>query len=501
MASVGVDSYTLKMIEQVTGPLRAVERQVERAAGSLGKLQKIAMVALAGGAMIGGIKLMSSAIGGMVSILERGVGAARGFGSAIVSATMFRQRNLTAMNVLLGQGTGTQAYNSALRIGGMTAASESDVVENVRKLAAAGYSGGGLNRALAGMLDVQALGGNEAMDNVGYYLGKFKGGLSFERDDLRSAAASAGIKERDLLTSALGTAGVNTAGMNDAQLGKAVEQAKRAGKLTGETIADALLNAIKTKLDGGGPLGSFAKKMGQGTLAGLMSNLEEAPQTFLRKLKLEDFSGVKSLMEFIKRILVFFDLGTEQGKQLAGVVEQITNSLFGGLDKVDGKTLLKFFDSGVVVAKQLVMLIDEVWSRIGKILNSPDPWRAIVTTMQGALEDVGAMIATGMIIGLRKALPLLFFADMTEAQRGMADVRNDFSFKPPAAEPGAAPLRTGDFFGKIKGALGFKTDVKIENLNVGAGVTQEEGRAAGNAMAEGIRSSNLRTGAQPAPAQ
>lgn len=500
MASVGVDSYTLKMIEQVTGPLRAVEKQVERTAGALSGLQKVAMVALAGGAIVGGIKLMTSAIGGMVSVLERGVGVARSFGSAIVSATMFRQKNLTALNVLLGDGKGTQAYNGALRVGGMTSASESDVVENVRKLAAAGYSGGNLNRVNAALLDVQGLSGNEGMNELSYYFSKFKGGLGVEADDIRRSAQLAGIDERTLMSSALGVAGMVPAS-GDVALKKQVDDAKKAGRINGEVMVEALLQSIKGKLDQGGPLGSFAKKMGQGTLAGLMSNLEEAPQTFLRKLKLEDFAGVKSLMAFIQRILVFFDLGTEQGKQLARVVEDITNSLFGGLDKIDSKTLLKFFDSGIVVAKQLVKLIDEVWGRIGKILNSPDPWRAIVTTMQGALQDVGALIAEGMIIGMRKAMPALFSVDRPEADQGMAEVRNAFSFKPQAAEPGAAPLRTGDFFGKIKSALGFKTDVKIENLNVGAGVTQEEGRAAGNAMAEGIRNSNLRTGAQPAPAQ
>ena len=38
MANVGIDSYTLKMVEQVTAPLRRIEEQMQRNANVMERL-------------------------------------------------------------------------------------------------------------------------------------------------------------------------------------------------------------------------------------------------------------------------------------------------------------------------------------------------------------------------------------------------------------------------------------------------------------------------------
>lgn len=538
MASVGVDTYTLRMIEQMTAPLRKMTEQMERASNAMKGLRDLALTAFAGGAVVSGIKAMSSAIGGLLDLMGRGVGIGQRFSSAIIDATMFRQKNLTALGMLLGKGKGAAAYDSALKIGGMTSASESEVVEQVRKLAGAGFKGGGLNRALAGLLDVHAFGGNEAMGSLSYYFQKFKGGLSVERDDVRMAAATAGVRERDLLKGALGVAGVKTTGMSDVQLGKAVEAAKKAGKLTGETMIEALLQQIKTKLDGGGQLGSYAKKIGMGSLSGLMSNLEEAPQTFLRKMKLEDLPGIKSLMAFIQRILKFFDLSTKEGQKLKGIVEDTINALFGGLDNLDSKALGRMFESAIATAKIFVKFIDEAWTSIKKIVESPDPWKALVGQMQGALEELGAIVGAGIIAGMRKALPAFLSRDEADTKRKMAEVSGQFRLSDEGLgrstknalvdlPKGAGALVGGlgiggklvDSFGKVgEGlysaggsakaaflhALGFDKggpaggNIKIDNVQimVPPGTPQEQ---AAN-IVEQLRAAKLRAGTVPAGA-
>lgn len=497
MAVVGTDAYILRMVDQMTAPLRAITAQVEKLTAGMDKLTKLGTLAFAGGAVLGGVKLLGGALSAVVSVLEAGVSAAGRFGSAIVKATMFRQRNIPALDVLLGAGKGEGAFQSALRIGRLTSASELDVVTQVKELAGAGYAGADLDRVNAALLDVHGFGGNEAMNSLRYYVTKFKGGLSVERDDLRMAAATAGIKERDLLTSALGMAGVKTSGLNDAQLGKQVESAKRAGKLTGETVSEALMQAIRMKLDQGGKLGDFAVKIGQGSMASLLSNLEDAPQSFLAQMKLEELPGVRSLMSFIQRILVFFDHGTEQGKQLARVVEQITNALFGGLDMITGDDLARWFQGAVKVAEKLVEVIKSAWAWIDKMAHGD--LNEALRAGEELIKQVGRLIGAGIWEGIKAGLPGFggSTTDLHAEARG-AELRGEDAYaqalRVAAAKGAPAPgeLTEKKFVGTPRfGAP--STNVRVESLTINGALSPEAARESADRLIEAIRNSNGRT--------
>lgn len=525
MVNAGIDSYTLKMIDQMTAPLRAIEKQMERNAGMMERLSKLATAAFAGGAVLGGIKLISGAIGGLVSIMQAGVGIAQKFMGSILEAAQFRAKNIGALDILLGKGKGEGYFNRALDIGGITVANEMDVVERVKQLAAAGYSGGGLNRVNAALLDVESVTGKkENADALAYYFQKFKGGLSFERDDVRMAAASAGLMERDLLKSALGLAGVSTGGQNDYQLGKTLEAAKKSGKLTGETMVEAMLQAIKAKHDGGGPLGTAAKKMGMGTLAGLLTNLEAAPMRFLAQMKLENLPGIQTFMQFLERLLPFFNHATAQGKQLARVVKDITNALFGGFKNITGDTLARFFASGVRVAKQLVEVIKAAWGWIDKLING-NTTELLSASMKLVFFELGKLIGMGIWEGIWASRDRTFVSNDSRGPGGPAPLTGQGAGASARAGFGEAIDKmagtggklvegfgealsgVGGTAGKVGGGLseafgkagkdlarafGFgKTEVKIENLNVGAGVTQAQAQEAAGAMTSAIRSSNL----------
>ena len=106
MSNVGVDSYTLKMIEQVTGPLRKIEEQMERTSAGMEKLGKLATNIFAGGVIVAGIGLMGKAIGALIGVMQTGIGVASRFGSAVLQATTFRTQNITALETFLGGGRG-----------------------------------------------------------------------------------------------------------------------------------------------------------------------------------------------------------------------------------------------------------------------------------------------------------------------------------------------------------------------------------------------------------
>jgi len=405
MSSVGVDSYTLRMIDQITAPLRKIEAQMEKVTGLMDRMSELASKTFAAGGVVLGIGIAAKALSGIIDLLNTGVTLvgrfAMGFGQMVIKAAQFRQSSVPALDVLLGKGRGEGVFQSALRVGGMTAASEIDVVNQVKGLATAGYSGGSLNRANAALLDVQALGqGGETQ--LAYYLQKFKGGLSFERDDVRMAASASGIKERDLLTRAMGIAGATPTG-NDAQLAKQLEGLKKAGKITGETLVEALLQEIRAKLSEGGKLGDFAKKMGSGTLSGLMSNLEDAPTRFLAQIKLEKLPGMVAFMDFLKRLLEFFNTGTEEGKQLQQVVTDLVNTLFGGFSKITSADLGRFFRAGLVVAKQLQETIGAAWVAVEKMMGGS--WQeALGAGARFYLVEVGTLLGQGILQGFKAAL-------------------------------------------------------------------------------------------------
>lgn len=531
--NVGIDSYTLKMIEQMTAPLRKIQEQMERTSSGMEKLQKLALTAFAGGAVVVGIKLIGGAIGGLISMMSAGVGVAQRFMGTVLEAAKFRTQNIGALEVLLGKGKGEQYFKGALRVGGIAPADERDVVEQVRKLAAAGWSGGGLNRANAALLDVQSIMGKESSDSLSYYLQKFKGGLSVERDDLRMAASSAGLKERDILGSMIGLAGGSTKGLNDYQLGKQVEKLKKAGKLNGEVAAEAMLQAIKAKLDNGGKLGDVSKKMGMGTLTGLLSNLEAAPMRFLSEMRLEKLPGIKIFMEFIQRLLPFFDHGTVQGKQLAKVVKDITGALFGGFKNITGDTLARFFAAGVKVAKDLVEVVKQAWKFIDAMING-NLFDVIGSGAKLLFYEMGKLIGRGIWEGLWASngrtdkptdsrgpggpAPLTGQGAGASARAGFGEALGKVAGTGGKLVQGFGEALTGvggtaskvggglsEAFGKagkdFARALGIgKTEVKIENLNVGAAVTPAQARDTASTLTEAVRNSNARTGAAPAGA-
>ena len=401
MSNVGVDSYTLKMIEQVTGPLRKIEEQMERTSAGMEKLGKLATNIFAGGVIVAGIGLMGKAIGALIGVMQTGIGVASRFGSAVLQATTFRTQNITALETFLGGGRGGRVFDRALSVGGITPANEMEVVKQVKSLAAAGFKGIGLSQANAALLDVQAMLGDENSGNLSYYFQKFIGGRKVEADDLRMASFSAGLQEKDVMTRVLQNMGVVPSG-DSAAMGKQFDELKKAGKVQGRDVIQALMQGINERLSEGKGLGTAARKMGEGTLSGLMSNLEAAPQRFLAQMKLENLPGIKSVMAFLQKLLVFFDHGTEQGKKLTKIVESMINTLFGGLDKITEKDLARFFESALKVAEQVRDALASAWDVVDKMMHGNTG--AFAVAFGKSLVDVGMSIGKGMWEGLWAAM-------------------------------------------------------------------------------------------------
>lgn len=411
-----VDQYALKMQDMISAPLRRIEAQMDRVAGLMERMQGgsgAGGLTSRFGQLSTGVRLLGGAAGvaaaglyGLYRVMEFGVTTAVRFGVAIgravLQAAQFRQQNIGAMDILLGKGMGEKTFSKALDIGGITPSDELHVVEQVRELAAAGFKGGGLSRANAALLDVEALMGRQNSDLLREYMGKFLGSSKVEADDLRRSAilsgfegGEAGLKAR-LVKNATGKS------LTGKALDDRFDRLKKSSKISGHQVIEALFQGINERLSEGKGLGSAARKMGEGTLSGLISNLEAAPQRFLAQMRLEDMPGIKALMDFIKRLLVFFDHSTEQGKMLKRVVEDVTNVLFGGLRNITSQDLAGFFRGAVRVANQLVEILRQAWGWVEQLLHGDS--RGFIASMTGVLIESGKLIGIGLYEGVKLAM-------------------------------------------------------------------------------------------------
>lgn len=406
MSNIGSDTYTLKLLDQITQPLKSIERSMSQVVETATKLEKLASGSLgllklaAGvGAAVTGFNVLRSVVSGVVGLLEKGVDVVKTFGRLVIDATLFRNKAITSFN-LYEPGKGENRFLNALRIGGITPASELQVVKQLDALTAAGFRGHRRSASNAALLDVQATRGEEERQSVLYYYQKLLGGIGVKAVDIREAAQQAGLRERDVLLKALELVGVKATTGGDNALVKQVMDLKKSNKINGVVIVDALNEMIRLSKSGPtGKLGDAAKKFGMGTLAGLLSNLEDGPRRFLSQMRLERLPGIKSLMEFLKRLLVFFDHATPQGRALTAVVTNFVNVLFGGLDKIDQRSLTKFFEGALRVTEQLVRAIGQVWDLIGRFAQG----EALSGSAIKLIAEIGKIFGAALYEGLRAA--------------------------------------------------------------------------------------------------
>lgn len=413
MANVGTDSYTLRMIDQLSAPMRSIESQITRVAdlmermsgggskggsgggGLLGNMSRGMLVAGAGIAAAG------FALKGLFNLMEFGVGIAgrltMGFGRAVIEATKFRTQNIGTLELFLGKGVGRQAFDKGLQIGGITTASETDVVERMSSLASFGLKGEGLSKVLAGSLDIESIFSKEKAEKYTRGISDMLSSTKLEMVDLKQAAQ--GILDMKQVKANI--AGLLGGKGSIDELAKKFESLQKAG-IDSKFGVYGVLKTIDDQIDAGKGLGSTAQEKGEGTLAGLLSNLQaklglEGPSSFLASIGLEDMPGIKSLMEFLKRILVFFDKGTVQGRQLVAVVERMTNVLFGGLDRISENDLQRFFEGGIRAADRLVDLVQSAWDIVGQMLHGD--LSGLTGALGAGIKDVGMLLGQGMYEG------------------------------------------------------------------------------------------------------
>lgn len=401
------DSYTLKLVDQILAPLKRIESQAEKVNATMERMEKLASSGLglaklaAGvGVAVAGLGVLKSALGGVLDILERGAEAAGMFGKSILGAVAWRERYMTMLKHQLGDKAGATAYNKILDVSQLTPGTADEMMRSAAQLMNIGFRGEALSGALAASADIQAMfpGTDKA--------GTFVRGLSdmyskrkFEEQDFKQAVT--GIIPAEAAQAAiLRLKGIQVAA---GKVGEKFEELKKAGKVSGQEGAFGVLMAIQEKIDKGKGLGSFAVMRGAGSLEGMLSNAGEAWDNFLRKMDWDNIPGIKALKDFLQRLAPFFDHNTAQGQRLARVVQEIVNTLFGGLSRIGEKELDRFFNTGIAAARVFKRVLDGAWEILGNLINADG--RALLDRISGAMRTAGELLGEGIVVAVKKALP------------------------------------------------------------------------------------------------
>jgi hypothetical protein len=355
-----------------------------------------------GGYLKDGIGLLRD---GLTSIFSLGLDYGKKFVSSIVTAAKERGLLMTAYEVQLGTRAKAESQlQKTLDIAQLTPASNMEVVDVTKKLMGAQFRDQRLDRARAAWTDVQAFGGNRAAQQIQFWMSRIASRGEASTAGV-SGIAKAGISERFIreeMAKELGAkVGYKKGGEYTDKVDKAVRDAISDRKVSSTTFENAVEKAILRVLHQE-KLGTYAAKKGSESLAGVLSNVEEAFPTFLMRTDVDQWKGIKELKRFLNDFLSFFSLGTAEGKQFAKVIEDITNELLGGLKNITRDDMARFFWQAADAAKVLAEMIGEAWKWLTQLLNDSQG-----KGFGEIVGNVGKMLGEAFGLGIAAAMPTI----------------------------------------------------------------------------------------------
>ena len=460
-----------------------VAKSVENMNKMLGETKNLALAAAS--AFAGGL---TGAIGGVIDLLKSGIDYGIKFGKTVIEAAKERGLVMTALETQLGDRDQASAlYGRMLKLAQLTPSSNQQIISFGKRFLTSQFTGDKFDAALKASIDLQALHNDNIAGQYVYLLQKVKSKGVAMRGDMNSVSRYiSGSFVYDSLAQQLGY----DKEKDPTKRVKMVQDAMAGRKVSGEMFISAtqegLLKMVKQKA-----LGSYGIKKGTESLAGVLSNIGELHETFLQSFDIDKLPGITSLNRFLADFMSFFDVTTKEGKVLQGVVSDITNAMFGGLDAITKKDMAGWLDGAVNVAKKLVTLIQDLWKWVDKILHGK--WGEAFGAAINVLIDVAHVIGAAIWEGIKAAMPGIGGGDGKTASEMARQLLGGGG-----ETPSAAPLpsnwngRSGEFsvitmpqpLPAGEGVLARQPAYGVPDL---AGMTRESMKDVGQAGAEGFK--------------
>lgn len=366
--------------------------------------------AIAGGAL----DLAGSAVSFGVDLASSAADAAVSFGKMAISAQAMREQSVEGFKAIFGSAeTSERLFDNAVRIAKLTKFNTPDVIKHFNNLTAGSFGANELTTVFAGIADVQSARGSGFAQRYSNAMQKLNAQPSAMFSTFQQAAmAGPGLKlAEEVLAKQIGLKpGANI----DAELRKAF----RDKKISGTGAINAVLTATSQRYDQGGDLGGFARKQGEGTWEGLISNIRNGLSDVLTM----KFPANHPMMRF-KGILVevnrLFDDTTEGGKRFQALVSRLVSDVFTLFDMKDGNTS-KFIDKLLTGAEKLESWFAKLatWAKeaLDDMFNADD----IMGVLSVPFEKLGQTIAIGALDALEAAGVPGFKGSANEARSAYA---------------------------------------------------------------------------------
>ncbi len=351
------------------------------------------------GVMLGGALNLATRVTDMVT----NVGGS--FASAVLDAAQFRQNAITGLEYMLGTREEAESiFREAQELATQTPLDTDKVISGVKQLVTAGFSGKESMVLFRAVADQAAkFADDEGMqDKVIAAMSRVKGRGVATGEDLESFRV-AGFRAEGIIDALLENPNLAPA-FKGIKKGASREDKIKEVKAVlgkGQIGTYSFLNAAVRSLEKGrGSIGTFAGEMGEKSLTGSISNVKSAFGDLLKSTNLDQWGGVKAFQKFLG--VVTKALKPENAEKFLKTIQNLTDSLFGGLGNITDSDIQGFMQTLMLMAEKLIGFLKEAWGWFDKLIHA-EPG-AFLDAVGDVLVDVGKLIGKGILEGVGSAV-------------------------------------------------------------------------------------------------
>lgn len=242
--------------------------------------------------LLGGIGLAAATAVAGITVAFGGLVAR--IAESVVQIAAFRESSLTALRVVLGSSEAAgRTFRNAMTIANQTPLDTADVVRQQQALAVAGFSEREITPLLAASADLGSAFGTNASQGFSFAIGQIRAAGRLQGQELLQLQ-NANVSRQAILESIARQLNLGTG-----QRGiDAAAQAIRQRRVSDNVGIQAALDAVRTRLAGGGQLGAFAQAQSR-TIGGAISNLRNAGFNLIASIDFERIPAVQKLKDLV----------------------------------------------------------------------------------------------------------------------------------------------------------------------------------------------------------
>lgn len=364
----------------------------------------------AGGALGLGLSALGSGLSLAGDAGSAGLDLGLDFGKRGITGQALRENSVAGFDSIFGgsQGNGKQStysvgdklFDQAVRIAKLTKFDTAPVVEEFNTLAASGFSADNLGDVFAGYADVGSARGEGYARRYGTGLAKLNAQQNATFASFQQASmAGPGLKlAEETLAKRLGIS-------QEGDLDSRLREMFRNKKISGQAAIEGVLFATSERYDQGGQLGGYARKQGEGTWEGLLSNIKNGLNDVLT-MKLDPSHPMMKFKGLLIEVNKLFDEQTDRGRAFQSLMSKVLEDVFLVFN-IDPAQSGKAIDNMLGLATQLEAQLHKaaVWiaEHITRPLVDGAGMGDFTSKLTGLVKDLGVIIGEGIYEGVKMA--------------------------------------------------------------------------------------------------